>query len=559
MIFSSRNVTIFLMAIATAVVFGLGYAHQNANTYLIEGLAQIDPNALARDWFTRGTNHYHHNFSYLLMAIHALGLPLGLTLVCMDVAVKLLSFIGLYKIIESLTERFPIIVFAGALFLVLLDLTISVAYSYLFTVGLQPSSFGTLFTIWGILFFIRGRYPASGFAVAVGGYLHTNFLLLGFVYLGLAHLFLGRKEFITRCFKQFTPMLLSFALIIPFLLEMMTARDGEYATYIFQHIRSPHHYVPMTFLGDFIHFYAWTALGAIGLYLLQTQHKYKRRATALFTALILSVTVATLLTTVVFIPKVSQLYFWRMAPFIVVLSQIFFLCGLLNHMAAPKTSPRAHIVITLATLLALSALLRHYFLMHSPKAYVFVPFFLVSSLMLIPKRTPQKPRINPELISWAVLFLFVSLTGYRYAVSFYPCSSYLNGFPGKAESELTNWAKQTNTDSIFLIPPDLENFRLQSRRAVVVDWKSTPIDPEGLIQWYERIRNVAGVPNPKSLKEAMDGYNGMDMSRLSKLRAQYDADFAIFDSVNPPQLDNLPVVFSNDGFIVVSIDGLNQP
>jgi hypothetical protein len=49
-------------------------------------------------------------------------------------------------------------------------------------------------------------------------------------------------------------------------------------------------------------------------------------------------------------------------------------------------------------------------------------------------------------------------------------------------------AKTSKADDLYLIPPELENFRLRTGAPVLVDNKTHPYKDIELIQWYDRIQ-----------------------------------------------------------------------
>ncbi len=81
---------------------------------------------------------------------------------------------------------------------------------------------------------------------------------------------------------------------------------------------------------------------------------------------------------------------------------------------------------------------------------------------------------------------------------------YLKGYFGKYNNFLANpqpstiasiekWAREkTGKNAIFIIPPDMEFFRIRARRAIVVDWKTSLFLPADLNEWYQRLSDEAG-------------------------------------------------------------------
>ena len=541
----------FFLATIAATHFGLGYASGNQNTYLIEGFSKIDPGLLTNDWFTHQSKHHHANFCNIILFIHYLGLPMGVTLVSLEVLLRIIALVSIYKIIELLSQKYALAIFALLLAFFVLEETVSVCESYIFGEVLQPSSFGSTFTIVGLLYFLRSSYFASGLAMAFAGYMHTNFLLLGFVYLGLAHIFLGPKQFIKRTLLQFTPMLVVFSMTLPYLLQFMSSENSKLARDIIIFIRAPHHYFPQKDLVDFIAFLGWSILGGWSLITTYRENSLPKRFTAVYLSILIVIFLATLLTTVVFIPTISQLFFWRMAPFCVMFSQILFFNILVQRVYNSKNISFKQCAVELVFALVLVYLTKkyRYWLAMLPLAgalfFLLRPSFVKISTS---KLFPQKHKL--AFLSLAATMFLLVVVSYKSNV-FYQKSTFINDFPPKRETELYKWCSTTEETSIFLIPPDLENFRLHAKRAIVVDWKSLSVHPDDVVEWYSRIQDICGVKNVASLIAANEGYSQLTLPQLNNLVQKYNIDYIVFYREHNKHA--LPIVFENETFCVVKL------
>jgi hypothetical protein len=449
------------------------------------------------------------------------------------------------------------------LVLVILERTKSVGGSYIFSSILEPSSFGSVFSLIGFLFFLHGRFFISGASIAVAGYMHTNFLLLGFIYLGIAHVFLGFEGLTKRVSVQFLPMIFPLAIDLPFLLNLVSSENGEKATYIFQFIRSPHHYVPNYYLVDFILFAGWLILGLTSLQLIVIEKNLRRRLVGLYGSLIGMIVVSTLLTTIVFIPMASKLFVWRMAPFNVMLSQILFVTAIAGRAFSDKREPAGHCVVEVLCLLSgyLFILLwyLHKYGLTSSKTLLFGGIALGCGVLFVRKSISAK--INPVCLSKnavnaACIGMLSLVIAYEFNSSFYGHSTLLNGHPGKSESELYRWVKTTEPSAIFLTPPRLENFRLHGERAIIADWKSTPVDPHGLLEWYKRIQDITGLMDITSVKEVNEAYLHVNIERIIFLKRKYGIDYAVLYKDKNELRSNLAEVFRNEEFVVISLNSL---
>lgn len=551
-----------ISTLATVSVFGLGYGSDNHHTYLIHGLTLIDPDFLSGDWFAHRTRHYHDQFSVILIAINFLGLPISTGTVAIEVIVRILSFHAIYKITTTLTDRNLLFSYLSVLFLILLEGTQSVANTYIFSPTLQPSSFGSVFLLYSFLFFLQKRFLPSGLCAALGGGMHTNFLILAFVVFAISHLFLGTKGLWERLFSQFLCMAVVLSIKVPFLLEIMSYDSGQTADYIFQFIRSPHHYVPNSFLFDFILFFGWTLLGISGIQA-RPSTKQNKQFLALYFSILGLLVISTFLTTIVFIPAVSKLFFWRLAPFFVLLSQIAFIASLAGNASrhrntgGSQSKPKIFLWL-LGILLICTWYLRTYSLF-SINILALTFSLAVLSFLFFGRRIPwpsHQGLYNSKFSRCILLGGFAFFLIFQLTTVFFDRSTLINGSPGEQETTLYRWVKTTSASSRFLIPPDLISFRLHGERAVVVDWKSTPIDPEGLIQWYERIKDIAGTQEVYSLADAKHGYSEMDLARLRLLTKKYDLTHAVLYPKESRVIDTLPIVFKNRKFLVVAVKHL---
>lgn len=544
----------------TSIVIGLSYGDGNHNTYLIHGLTQIDPNFLSGDWFAHGTHHYHDKFSYILILVNYLGLPINISLIVIEVLLRMIALAVIYKILCLTTHTHAFMSFMIVLVLVILERTQSVAGSYIFDTILEPSSFGSIFSLVGFLFFFQGRYFISGASIAFAGYMHTNFLLLGFVYLGIAHVVLGIEGLTKRVAIQFLPMVFVLAMDLPFLLSMISSENGEKATYIFQFVRSPHHYVPSYYLGDFVLFAGWSILGLTSLQLIAIENGLKRRLVGLYGALLSIIVISTLLTTAVFIPMVSKLFFWRMAPFSVLLSQILFVTSIVSQAFSDKRETAVHFMITLPFLLLGYLFILRWYLykygLYSTKTLLITGFACFCGVLFLRQFIVAK--INPvclskNVINAACIGTLSLILAFEFSSSFYRHSTLLNGHPGKSESELYQWVKTTEESAIFLTPPELENFRLHGERAIIADWKSTPVDPNGLIEWYKRIQDITGLIDIKSNKDVNEAYLHANIERVIFLKEKYGINYAVLYRDKNELNRNFPEVFKNEKFVVLSL------
>jgi hypothetical protein len=325
--------------------------------------------------------------------------------------------------------------------------------------------------------------------------------------------------------------------------------------YIFERIRAPHHLYPPAFLSDYLVYIGWLllALAAAGDERDESTRPLLARMRVLQLTLIGIVAVSTLLTTAVFIPRISMLFLWRLAPLSVLLAQVLVIRAILAkltgtpvELAAPWPAWRRRLWAAGLIL----PLLRPVFSRSVVTDLVLPLLLLLGTIGFAWWRSGSRAgthpatvgRTLPATVAVAVLvpFLFLSLRS----------SSLLHGLGKPTERGLFAWTRTTDPDAIFLIPPGLQDFRLQGERAVVVDWKSSPVLANELLEWYRRMGRVTGDTAVAGLPEAEAGYARLNSSTLTSLRQEFGADYVVFRT--PHSLDG-KVAYQDDAFVVLDL------
>ena len=173
---------------AAAIGFGLNYDTHNQITYHIQGLTKIDPTFLKGDWHAHETQHYHDNYSSLFVIFDKFNLHLPTAFITLHVLLRVLGIYMIYKCISLICKERGLLTFILALSLIMIETTATVALTYIFCLVIQPSVFGSVFSLVGFYYFLKDRPLLSGTAIAFGGLMHTNFLILNIMVWGLVHI-----------------------------------------------------------------------------------------------------------------------------------------------------------------------------------------------------------------------------------------------------------------------------------------------------------------------------------------------------------------------------------
>jgi hypothetical protein len=562
-------VIVIFCSIVVGFSFGLGYGTENDLQYLIEGLRLVDPSYLQSDWFATQTTPYHHNFGYIVYALSQFG-SRSWNLSILNACLIALGMFFIFKWVQAITARHVLPIFLLILCFVILFKTRDVAYSFLFGSVLQPSSFAGAFFVIALSLFISGHFTASGVLLALAGWFHTNFLLLGFPLFFFGHVALGKDSVVKRLLQQLGPSLIVLAISMPVLLGMSTSAHGAEARRIFLTIRSPGHYYPRGYLGDFISYIGWQILACISLTGIKMEKASGKRFVMIYFSSFGLVTVATLLTTVVFIPFISQLFFWRLGPISTLCAQTLIVLAVVQCLTEPVKQFRmtrgvvgkiVGMLVGLGLVLfgiyrpgsSFAARLGYYW--DKASLILFLAIGLTVFSLYILRHVRDLKSVSQILLSIAVIsFAITSLATAR--VAYWDSTVLTLESARQEEMQLYHWAQTTPKQSLFIIPPALVYFRFHGERAIIVDWFSTPMAPDQVLEWYRRLGAICGNNQIKSRAEAEQAYATMDQARLDTLRREFGANYVVFrkESFHAEAFALMPIVFSNSQFVVLELD-----
>ena len=553
------------VSVAYGVTFGFTYGVNNQIAYMLPSLRLLDPSVLAQDWYAAHTLNYHPAFAYLGWLLLAIGGRGGWGIGIATVVAASAGAMGVYWLARRLLPaEISLPTFLLVLVAMLATGTREMAGTYIFDPIFQPSMVASACLIISIAPFVAGRWLLSGVILAVGGLFHVNFLILGLATFGLAHLSLGSEGLRDRVLRHLGPSILVLLLLSPIILKAVGGADAARAQQILFEIRSPHHYRPRGYVGDFFPFVAWQALGlGLGSWVFRIGQGRGRRMAAVVLGLLAVVWAGSTLAIVFDSRRATQLFVWRFAPYIDALMQVLVAATaarLLLMPRAPLRMSRASlaVAITGGAGLAVSLATRDAssvdWLERIAEVAV-VGIALRDALPRLARWIPKVPAIVPAAVPW----LASAATALMFAVavkapldSVKARSNLFTGMPG-AETDLYAWLRaNTDKDATILSPPGLERFRLASERPIVVDWKASTYAPSELVEWYRRLEDVSGRRGFHGRDEVVAGYDGMDSARLDSLREKYRLSYAVVGRGKDGPLGR-PVVYTNGQYAVIDL------
>ena len=525
------NVLAIIVSLLIAFSFGFSYGNVgNQFSYYPHALNHLFPDFLAYDWLVQQTTPYHVRFEGIVWLTHALGSVPWWSAI-LNLVLVTAGFFVIYRLTLAYTQQWALLTFLIVLLFVMIDRTQTVGASYLFGGGLQPSTLASVAWLVSIHWFLSGRIQLSGVSLALGGLFHANFLILGIGMFGLAHLALGRDALFRRLAGQLIPSLLILSFDLPLILASSSGEGSAAARTILQQIRAPHHYIPETYLMDF---WAWSGwmLAGLGATLSIDLRPVRLPTLALLGSIAASVIGATFLTTVIFFPTISQLYVWRLAPFGVIVSQVVVASfavrvtgGTLPLFERPNPTPPA--MVALGSLFVLRGYLHDYQIVSYPIMTILTMSVLTVGLATLTRYKPSAVALSVSIFAVATVGLLFSHLPSLVSAACSQSTLFSPQALGQ-EWELYQWAQRSPTNSNFLIPLELEAFRLFGARAIVVNWWSTPMKPSELIAWHKRVEEVAG-RKVGNIDDAVKGYRSQSLSQLRKTARHFDANYIVID------------------------------
>ena len=572
---------LFLLLLLLALSYGLvGFDRaSNHGTYIPYAIRMVDDTFLVNDWWMENTTHYHKSFFYLVYPFVGDHLKTYLAL---------LNFLVIAGGLAALLYLFRDEDHGAALFITLLFLLkclqpkVTLGVSYIFSAGLQPSSIGAAFTLWGIVFFLKRQWLYSGIAIALSGVFHANFVVAAFPIFGFAHILAGHHHLTSRLLKQLAPSLIVIAAWLPIVLGMGEGQEAfkEEAYAVFKSAVALHYD-----FASYSHyawgFAGWTLVSVLAWYRLAHQggksgsaatptdqpmgqgtyfslldiSTYQGRFAVLFLAFLAAMVTNGLILAALDIEFINRLFMWRMAPFALLLGLVPITQCLVDLIKADNPAPRPGLLGSILLLLAIGLIYIDFldgwkgkvvWLAFAFSAAVFLALTYQSLLAQPVKKAIQTA--TPAAL--CVLLLAVSL----YQFSDPKKHSLLLSDFQQTDVELYDWARATPPGTVFMAPPSMADFQIETGRALPLTWKALPFVAEETVEWAERMRILTGSSSFSSAQDLDDAYARQPLSKLRAAAQFFKADFAIFIKGTEAAELFTEKLFENDTYIVVSTD-----
>ncbi len=403
--------------------------------------------------------------------------------------------------------------------------------------------------------FIAGWPLVSGLCLAFAGVFHINYLVLGLVVFGVSWLLTGRKRLLPRAAAGLGLPLLVLLRFVPFLLAGASPGVSAQARHIYLDIVAPHHCRVRDFAWSFSFWAGFQLLAAAAPLNAQKQGELElaeksRRAAMLLIGFWVLVVPAVLLSSLLTIPMVRQLFAWRVCAPAELLAQAAFAKILVDvfcegRRALANSDRRARALCAVGTALFVVGSLAT-----GKWTITLVVLCLLAVAVAISKGilNSKSEGLSLERVTGALLIALVAVNVARFSRLRHYSNLLSGGDPGL--TELCSWEiAHTRENDLFLTPPREDDLRFQCRRSIVIDWKA-PALPDEILAWYDRLEDVMG-GRPFRTDADLAGYDQMTPAQAYALRDKYGPDYVIVKRGHELALGVAPV-FTGLRFVVYS-------
>ncbi|MEQ6124570.1 DUF6798 domain-containing protein [Pseudotenacibaculum sp. MALMAid0570] len=111
--------------------------------------------------------------------------------------------------------------------------------------------------------------------------------------------------------------------------------------------------------------------------------------------------------------------------------------------------------------------------------------------------------------------------------------------------------KNTDSQSIFLVPYNFGFLRTESKRAIVTDFKAFPFQETAMLEWYNRIKNCYGLNKKEFTKRYKEIYD----EHILNLKELYEFDYAI---LHKETITKFPVIYSDLEYKIIDLNSYAQ-
>jgi hypothetical protein len=507
---------VWIIVAATAAILTAAYTARygtlNQATYLLDPLHRAMPELFHRDWFVSDTPAYLPAFGWVFSWLFRLDPDGAIAMLVANAVFSLATYAAIYWLVRDVRAFVLVTAF------VTVTMGRAMGGSYLLAGYLQPSSVATVGWIIAMAAMVRRRYLVCGLALALAGVIHVNFLVLGIGMFTLAAL--AQHTAWRDLARLLVPQLLVLAYFLPDLLA--ASGPSAVAVRILVEFHAPGHYDGHRLVRGIFELAIWQ-LAAFAVL------DDSREARTLWWFSLISFAICATTAVLVLVPaltSLTQVRWSRMAPFGQLAAQV------LVALALVRGVPRRRVLAALAIAVAVAETI--HFINGSYLAMLLAPAIIFGALA-----APWRHASTALAAITLATALWASPRGEGLTTD--PVGS-------PADLALERWAReQTPVDALFLVPPSMGRFRAIARRAVVVDTKSPPLQPEYLVEWYRRLCAVVQLDQAKTHELVEAHWSELSPAQLEAVARASHADYLVVAAGTHLAA---PLAYANDEYAV---------
>lgn len=527
-----------LVAVGAAItlcVRGYHFGESNHTVYLVDALRRTEPTLLANDWWANATLQYHFTFNALtalLMKLNALEPAFLVGYLTLAV----LLHVAWRKLVVRLGGGDGTYVLSVFLYYLLFGGVGLGMYEFLQDSCFLPSNVAAVAMLWGAYEWIAGRPARAGVWLGAAGLFHLNYAIVGIALWGVMTLARVREHSAADTLRNrawwvgsAAVVLLSLASIVPAARTVLTRQGAmplaEFVA-LYVRLRHPHHYDPsswplalwLTFLLPFPF-----AVAAWRIARRDDGRPEFHRAVAVFAFFGALLAIALVGAGAWYVSEsLVQMSLYRFSVYPKLLS-----CVGLAWLIWDRR-PSTRVIAWRLTLGAWAVVLVLFVLVYYSQRPVPLPqavrdnvatVLLFTALAAAGLAVVRRGGGRPGRAQFAGTVL-VGLVLYATAFAHWDLGLKHPALRGADDPEYRKaaaWAREhTPRDAVFLVPPDEQSWRLDARRAIVVNFKNVPQLSGELPEWRDRLQAVLGISDLRDLPRPF--YRTLDA-----IRARYHA------------------------------------
>jgi hypothetical protein len=563
---------------------GYSFAGSAATVLIVRIQNALDPASYAGDWFLSQPKVYHQNFVNLFATLSR-AIPLEALFLAGQVITYACILLALYRLTRLLFPERREAFFLGAALLVTWG-SDGLGNNVLLWTHFTASGLASGIALLGLAEFVAGRDVRASLLLGIATIFHLLVGGIPMLYVATILLFSLRKPAGFRnaalCALAFLiPAMLTVGPILRFRGALPVPISAEEYVRLFARIRNPHHYIPSSWEPTLWAHFFFPFLLAIPAWMRARRGAPHARAHAILAAMAFWCAIGTVF--VEWIPQreITQLQLFRFTYFARALATIAAAVYLLDRESSARWTvavlilflvagsgytvmiPAALILLgtdalaprnaRIALLAAGAALAAAGFAGLAgapvPRPLAFktsdftqpaLPLAILAAtrfvLTLLWRRAPAAPATprSARLVWGAVAALLAA--SIVHAAQHGPTSRFRATIASSVPEELGDWVRacewirrETPPGTLFVTPPYRDGFHLLARRPEVADFKSNPYTDAAMVEWKQRIEDLAGGGElrcegfAECIPFLKDRYNALDAAQLAAVGSKYGA------------------------------------